>query len=626
MSAQAPIAEVGTRGDQVTLKFVSADVRDVIREVLGETLKLPYVVDPKVQGTITLQTSQPVDRNGVLEVFEDALRLNGIAIVRSDNVYKIVPSGEALRYAPVGTSLGTAGPGYSIQVIPLKFVSSAEIQGILQSIVPKETFLRSIPERNVLLVAGSQREISNVVNMVESFDVDQLKGTSFALLYPKYADAKTVIRELETIFAGDSGNGVAGIKFLPIERINAVLAVSRSQAYLKTAATWFERLDQGAEAADDRVFVYYVQNGRAANLAITLNSLFGGGPNRSSIRPTSTTLPEGTPLNLPPVPQGPASGPTIRPRGPAAVPTAPDEGIRINRTRRPQIIADETNNALLILATPREHEVIQAALIKLDLPPLQVMIEAVVAEVTLNNELRYGVQWFFQPGAQQLILSQNQSGSTSPNFPGFAAVLGSGSRIRFVLDALESITKVNVLSSPQLMVLNNQTATLQVGDQVPIATSSAVSVLTANAPIINTIQFRDTGVILHVTPRVNEGGLVQLDIDQEVSDVTKTTTSGIDSPTIQQRKFNSSVSVQNGQTIALGGLIRDRRTQLNSGVPVLKDIPVLGNLFKNNSDVDNRTELVVLITPRVVRTEQDIAGVTDEFRERLRELQSTEVP
>lgn len=616
--AQTRTSPVGISGDEISLKFVNADVREVVREVLGETLKVPYAIDPKVQGNITLQTSRPVDRDGLLAIFEDALRLNGIALVQTNDVYNVVPAAEALRYAPVG---GPSAQGYTIQIIPLRYVASDELQNIIRSIVPSEMLLRSIPSRNVLLVAGSQREIASITSLVESFDVDQMRGTSFALFYPRYADAKTVIRELEAIFTGDKSAPSQGIRFLPIERINAVLAISRSQAYLKTAGTWFERLDQGTEAIDERIFVYYVQNGRAANLAETLNSLFGaGGPNRGTAGGGGTIrLPEGTPLTLPP-----ATPPPMPPGSQGAAPR--DEGIRLSGTRKPQIIADETNNALLVLASPRDYEVIKAALVKLDLPPLQVMIEAVVAEVTLNNELRYGVQWFFQPGAQSITFSGNTSGSTSPTFPGFAAVLGSGSRIRVVLDALESLTRVNVLSSPQLMVLNNQTATLQVGDQVPIATQSATSVLTPNAPIVNTIQFRDTGVILHVTPRVNEGGLVQLDINQEVSDVAKTTSSGIDSPTIQQRKFNSSVSVQNGDTIALGGLIRDRRTQNNSGIPVLQEIPVLGNLFKSTSDVDARTELVVLITPRVVRSQSDIARVTDEFRERLRTLQSTEAP
>jgi general secretion pathway protein D len=295
--------------------------------------------------------------------------------------------------------------------------------------------------------------------------------------------------------------------------------------------------------------------------------------------------------------------------------------------RPPQITADEIHNALVVMTTPRTYQVIEAALTKLDVPPLQVLIEAVVAEVTLTTDLQYGVQWFLKTGnSAQFTLSNSATGSTAPIFPGFAAVLSKGKDITGTLSALQSITTVHVLSSPQLMVINNQTATLQVGNQVPIATQSAVSVVTTNAPVVNTIQYRDTGVILKVTPRVNASGHVQMDVVQEVSDVTNTTTSGIDSPTILQRKFNSAVSVESGDTIVLGGVIQDKRSLGNSGVPLLKDIPLLGNLFKTNTDTDNRTEVIVLITPQVVTNEVDIGRVTEEFRRRLNEMAGPQLP
>ena len=204
-------------------------------------------------------------------------------------------------------------------------------------------------------------------------------------------------------------------------------------------------------------------------------------------------------------------------------------------------------------------------------------------------------------------------------FPGFSFVF-AGSDARVVLNALTEITDVQVISSPQLMVLDNQSARLQVGDQVPIATQSSVTVNDPDAPIVNSIQFRDTGVILEVTPRVNAGGLVVLDVLQEVSDVVETTTSDIDSPTIQQRFIESTVAVQSGDTVALGGLIRDRHEESVSGLPLLSEIPILGNLFKTTEVVERRTELLVLITPRVVRNRREALEVTDELRRRLSTL------
>lgn len=640
----APAAVLQDADGDTVLTFVNADVREVVRSILGDILRVPYALDPRVQGTVSLQTRQSIDREALLPLLETVLSLNGLRLVQTDGVYTVVPSGDALRHgAPIGRggTLGSVNPAFSIHVVPLRFTSATEMQNVLKAIASPEMTIQSMPNRNLLIVAGTRREIASLLEMVELFDVNWLAGTSFALFRPKNADAKALIKELEIVFGGDRDAGTGLIRFFPIERLNAILATTRTPTYLHEAAGWVERLDHSSELVDRRIFVYYVQNGRAVDLAASLNRLLAdntteGGPEpaRGQIEPlVDPNLAQGLPVPLvppanqrtqPPL-QGPDTtapaqpSPPERPEGPEAAP-ADGEGIRLGAPVSARVIANEENNALLVLATPREYRVIEAALAKLDVPPLQVLIEAVVAEVTLTTDLRYGVQWFFQLGSTSLTFSEASNGAVLPQFPGFAAVATSGSDIRAVLSALETVTKVNVLSSPQLMVRNNQTATLQVGDQVPIATQSATSVLVPGAPIVNTIQFRDTGVILKVTPRVNEGGLVLMDISQEVSDVSRTTTSGIDSPTIQQRKFNSTVSVQNGETIALGGLIRDRRIADNSGIPVLKDVPILGHLFKSTGNFDTRTELVVLITPRVVRTTADIRAVTEEFRERLRAL------
>jgi general secretion pathway protein D len=255
----------------------------------------------------------------------------------------------------------------------------------------------------------------------------------------------------------------------------------------------------------------------------------------------------------------------------------------------------------------------------LDTQPLQVLIEATIAEVSLNDQLKYGVEWFFQQNNNSLNLAQAASGIPTAVFPAFSYVY-EGANAKVVLQALDQITHVNVISSPQLMVLDNRSALLQVGDEVPIITQSAVSVTDPAAPIVNSVQFRDTGVILNVTPRVNSSGDVELDIEQEVSDVVPTTTSTIDSPTIQQRKIKSSVSVHDGETIALGGLIRDRQSRGKSGVPGLSDIPVVGTLFGTKNNTGERTELLVLITPHVVRSPAEADAITDELRQRVQSI------
>ncbi|HSV28396.1 MAG TPA: type II secretion system protein GspD, partial [Candidatus Omnitrophota bacterium] len=269
----------------------------------------------------------------------------------------------------------------------------------------------------------------------------------------------------------------------------------------------------------------------------------------------------------------------------------------------------------------RDYRLVEEALQELDKVPMQVLIEATIAEVGLSDELRYGLQWFFEAGTNQFRFSSATTGVVSPQFPSFAYV-GQTSSIRVVLDALNSVTAVNVLSAPKLVVLDNELARLQVGDQVPVPVQSAVSTLNPDSPIVNTIQFRDTGIILEVMPRISSAGTVTMEVRQEVSDVVGTTSSGIDAPTIQQRSIVSTVAVESGQTVALGGLIRDRNSNGRSGIPLLMDIPVAGHLFGTTTKTIDRTELLVLISPKIIRSPAESRKVTDELRRRMKSLES----
>ena len=242
------------------------------------------------------------------------------------------------------------------------------------------------------------------------------------------------------------------------------------------------------------------------------------------------------------------------------------------------------------------------------------LIEVSLAEVTLADELRYGVQWFFESSDGQTTLSESTSGGISSAFPGFSYLYTGSSDVRAVLNALESVTEVKVISSPKLLVLNNHSASLRVGDEVPVPVQSAINTFDTNAPIVNTVEYRNTGVILEVTPRINEGGLIYLDVVQEVSDVAQTTSSGIDAPTIQQRKIETTVAVQGGETIALGGLIRDSDVVTKTGVPFLHKIPLLGNLFSRTGITNRRTELVVFLTPRIIRNAEETRSALEDLQ------------
>jgi general secretion pathway protein D len=672
--------EVGaTPAGDVTFNFVDTNIREVVRSILGDTLGLNYVIDPNVQGMVTVQTSRPLPRESLVAALESILGLAGAALVQDGLLYTIVPAAEAPKGAiapTLGRRRAATAVGVGVHIVPLRFIAAEEMAKMLEPVAPSGGVLHVDKARNLLLLSGTDRELVNLFEMIDLFDVDWLKGMSFALYPVEAAEAKAIADELELMFGEKSESPMAGLlRLVPIERLNMILVISPFAAYLDDVGTWIERLDRGGETTEQRLFVYYVENGRAGELASILREIFALSeprrdervdlaPGLTPVEIVSTGARTGT---LGTTRQAGAAGPT-RPGQPAAGPgrttsparqivqaqqqAAAQERARVAETERarqepargtaraaapgrpgeeglaPQvsseirIIADEANNALVIMATPREYRQIEAALKKLDIIPLQVLIEATIAEVRLNEELRYGVQWFFQGGNHSVTLGEGvataaASDAVAQFFPGFSYLFNSAD-IRIVLNALEGVTDVNVISSPQVMVLDNSTAILQVGDQVPVPIQSAVSVTDPAAPIVNSVEFRDTGVILSVTPRVNAGGLVTMDIQQEVSDVVATTTSGIDSPTIQQRRIESTVAVQSGQTVALGGLIRDSKGVTKSGVPFLQDIPVLGALFRNTTNDTDRTELLVLITPRVVRNEGEARDVTNELRRRLR--------
>jgi general secretion pathway protein D len=445
--------------------------------------------------------------------------------------------------------------------------------------------------------------------------------------------------------------------------MGAILVITDQPAYLQRAQEWIGQLDHGDETSQRRLYVRYVQNGRAVELAQVLRQAMGVAGARSSepsspvapglVRSTVSSLAgEGgggrtmagnvmQPGNTGTggsfggsQPQSQLQGQTASagsqynggqynagPGQAGRTGDSGDGGDAVDATQQNQlrIVADARNNALVIYATPVEYELIDQALQRLDIVPLQVLIEATIAEVTLNNGLKYGLQWFFSAGDSSFTLSQLPTGVVAPVFPGFNYVL-SAANARIVLNALTTITQVKVISSPQLLVLDNGSARLQVGDQVPVVTQSAVSVQNPGAPIVNSVDYRDTGVILDIVPRVSANGLVILDINQEVSDVVKTESSTIDSPTIQQRRIASSVAVYSGETIALGGLIKDRSENTVNGIPVLSNIPILGNLFKSTSDTHNRTELLVLLSPKVIKSTSDARMATNELRQRLKAL------
>lgn len=655
------------------VNFNNADLPQVVQAVLGDLLHQPYTIDPRVTGTVTLATQGPIKPNDLIAMLETVLRASGAALVQDDRAgYRVVPLGEAVSgrtFVQLGTDPKPLPAGYGITIIPLRNVS-AETIGPLIAPATNPDLVRIDPTRNMVLISGTSPDRSALAATVQSFDVDWLRGMSSGIFPLQQAQPEAVIRELSAVFGGAPERGpLKGmINFLPVERLNAVLVVSSRADKLNEAGRWIRRLDQG-DSDEERVYVYMVQNGTAANMARVLGQAFGkvdeagaspfedelgtdvarglglstsssgtdqanaagaAGTTGANGQAASGQPGTGTSSQFAPIDfnaqqkEGDASilGLAGAQAGRAAV-------FKLDRLGEVRVVPDRDKNALLIRARPAAFRLIESALRAIDASPMQVVIEATIAEVTLNDRLQYGVEYFFETGSGfggvgSIGASLNTGGATNFTRPdgGLNWLVASGNA-RIFINALSSVTEVQVLATPTLAVLNNQTARLQVGDQVPVRTQQSQSTDNPDAPVVSNIEYKDTGVILKVTPRINSNGDVSMDVQQEVSSIVEGAPSSEEdalAPTISTRRIGSIVSVANGQTVVLGGLIQDNQQNGRSGVPVLKDIPVLGNLFSSTSNRRDRTELVIFITPRVIRNAADAAAIAEELRSRMEAL------
>lgn len=603
---------------QYTVTIDDAPLEEIVRFVLGDLLGEGFLIEQPLSGSASIRTSDPLDRERLLDVLEMILTANGFGLVEAAGIYRVGALEKAATRADIGLGVieGDRPVGVSTEVFALRFVSPEDLLQLIEPLLPDTVGLLSQPERNLLLVSGDRPGRDAAARLIQMFDVDQLAGRSFALFPIASANPATIIEELRQIFgASSSAPDLSMLRLLPIDRLNSILVISTRPHLVQQVREWITRLDRGQATDQTRLYVYYVQHGNADEIAEILASIFSQGTRNQSIQspsvPAEPTAPglDATTLGDPAIL---ADGLTGQPRNVAR----PLQGLGAGPPST--ITADNVNNALFILATPRQYELIEGAIRHIDLRPTQVLIEATIAEVVLNDELRYGVQWFFREGDHQLRLSDVSTGVPAAQFPGFSYAFSNGSA-DVVLNALEGVTDVRVISSPQIMVLDNRSAVIQVGDQVPVASQSAVSAQNPDSPIVNRIEFKDTGIILRVSPSVNASGTVTMEVEQEVSNVVPTTTSGIDSPTIQQRIIKSTVAVQDGQSVALGGLIRESDTRVNSGLPLLSRIPIIGGLFGQKRKEGSRTELLVIITPRIVSNPEEAEDVTEYLRSRLQE-------
>lgn len=658
-------ASAGVRqtNDGYQLNFDNANVVDVAKAIFGDTLQQPYIIDPRVQGTITLSTGRAVTREELLKSFEVAVKLANGALIGDKSGYRIIPSGEAaagdisrIDKARVGEAIPA---GYGVTVMPLRHTNGEAMMRLIDGFLARAGSVRAETLGNLLLIRGGSRERESILDVVSTFDVDWLKGQSAGIFPMTNASPDEMITELNQIMQNEPGTLTANqVRFQPIPRLNAILVLTRRVDHLRQVAEWIKRLDK-SNAAGQSVYVYQVENGKAADIAALLNDTFGTGGGGSTPRrtPRSEVAP-GQGLSQASASGnssfagsgaggqgGQVGGSILRPTGGAA-PGQPGGPIQPGRpaaatpigggssgggasasTIDVKIIPDEANNTLIIRASQADYQKMLATLRQIDKPPLQVMINATIAEVTLNDALRYGVQAYLKAEKMDYGYHAGPSELTlKPTFPGLNLLIGGVSDPRAVLDALSDVTTVKVVSSPSLVVVDNQPATLKVGDEVPISTQQQQSTTVVNGPIINTIRFRETGVILKVTPRVNSSGLVTMEVEQEISQVANANSSSGDAaqssltPTISQRRISSTIAVYSGQTVALGGLISDQTNRSRKSVPLLNQIPLVGDLVGKTDAQSKRTELIVFIKPQIIRNGEDASRVSEDLRGKLKSM------
>ncbi len=596
-----------------SLDFVNIAIDEFISIVFTEMLKKNYSLDTAIKGNVTVQTRGQINSSQLLSIVESVLASKSAVMVSRRNHFELVPISKARNFSfkPELYSARNIKPGYRMVIVPVRFVNPSDLKSILESVAPGAGHLKIDNERKAIVVTGSEQEISNVVDAVQIFDVSWLESKSIALLPVQNAEASVIKKEIGKILT--SQNNSHEIVLDTFDRFNALLVVAAHENEIKAVKNWLEILDVQVPTADTQLFVYKVQNRKASELSEMLNGIFGEGA--EGLGSTNVDAKSKT-----------ASTKEVVVTNKKAAKTAGSTG---SESKPLKIVADESNNAIIIQAKESEYKNIISVIKSLDVLPLQVLIEVSIIEVTLTDELSHGLEWFLRHNGindkfnADTTLDVNAGAGIGAIAPGFSFLLGgTGSLVQAVFNTLASESKLNVISSPSLMALDNHTATIRVGDQQPVQVASARS--SDNDVLTQSIEFKSTGVLLSVTPRVNSGGLVTMELSQEVTDI-----GAIDDATGQrsflQRNINSTVAVQDGRTIILGGLITENAVNAESGIPGMHDWPIIGGLFGKTASSKVKRELIVLITPKVIYNHEGATQVTQEYAEKMELLKASVV-
>jgi len=606
---------------KLVFNFDNAELAEVIR-TLADLLHINYMLDPGVGGKVTIHTAGELDQKDLFPIFYQILEVNGVTAIKRDNMYKIFPLKDAARL-PIASRMnrtGTipAGDRVIIQVIRLKSVSAQEIAKVLTPFISAEGSIVTQENANILVAVDKADNINKILRLVDVFDADLFERVNYRFYPLQYGDVESMVELMDKVFTAYGTSVKAGLSFIPIVRLNTLLVVSSQPRAFDEIAVFIKKYDVPSQSTESSIYFYPVQNGRASDIASILNQVFTGGK-KESASGTSTSKKTDSSFRNPLITAAKNKKEDSQTQKPAVATPSSASGASVGSgtlNGDVRITEDESRNSLIIEASPSDYQIIKNLLTRLDILPRQVLIEVMIAEISLDESSKMGVEWtYLKNDAANMstsLLNANMGGS------GLQFLVGNPDRWTATLNALATDNKVNILSSPSILASNSMPATIDISQEIPIASSQYQYTNDLNSGLLETsIEYRDTGVMLSVTPNINELGLVTMEINQEVSEQAPSVQVGDrEYPSFYKRSTETTLTVQSGQTIVIGGLIRENSSDGSAGLPWFVTVPGLRWLFGKQSDSHSKTELVIMISPYVIDNFDDVDAVTQEFKKK----------
>lgn len=650
-------------GQEIGLNFDNADIYEFI-QVVGEVLGFDYIVDPQVKGVVNIRSGKAIGKDNLYAVFKKILNINGVDIRKEGDLFYIYPSkAPATPTVQPPSAIGSlkGSSRMIMQLVPVMHLQASEAAKLIQPYLSEHGLIHTLEHQNTLIIQDFESKVIDGLSVLARIDVSPLASLKVRLVRIEKAPLFQLRDELLEIMNAFKVNkkDFESLSIVPMERVNSLLLVSKSEFLLDTADSWVRELDAVPSEGRDNIYIYNVRNSVASELATLVNSLISGedlsttkggaGKKESTAAKTAKKDAKETKSSLADANKDKdakaadgATNKTDKAEGGITAQNLSAKGLAgLRFSGEPMLLSDDTRNVILIRALQPDYSRIVKILERLDNLPRQVLIEVMVAEVSLDDSWEFGVEWALKNSQLKINGSQyTQYFSTAKGSPssvpfsglskmadstsyGFAySIFNSSGALIGLLNAIAAQTDVSLLSSPQILVLNNEEATVNVGRQVPILTSTSVPV-TGNPTDLfqtSTIQYKDTGTLLKVRPRINHDGMVILDITQQVSSAVENDLGGTTSPIISTRELKTKLAVKDGQSLMLGGLINKDNHIAQNKIPLLGDIPLLGWAFKYESHTNNRTELLVMITPYVIESEDVLDQYIRQFQEKMNEL------